>query len=95
MDRSRHPDKHIERAIQYAESLGWRVLKSNARAHSWGKLCCPLRTRDGCIVLVWSTPRNCENHANQITREVDQCAHGPNTREPEHGDAGNEPRNSV
>ena len=23
--RPRHPNKHIEEAIQYAESLGWRV----------------------------------------------------------------------
>jgi len=25
MFRPRHPNKHIEQAVKYAESLGWRV----------------------------------------------------------------------
>lgn len=73
MARHRHPDKHIEKAVQYAESLGWRVELSNG--HAWGHLLCPHATREGCIVGVWSTPRNPENHARQIRREVDQCPH--------------------
>ena len=28
MGRPRHPNKHVERSVQYAESLGWRVLMS-------------------------------------------------------------------
>ena len=32
MTRSRYPDQHIERAIQYAEALGWRVALSNGHA---------------------------------------------------------------
>ncbi len=56
MSRSRHPNKHIELAIQYAESLGWRVELS--RGHGWGHLLCPRSTREGCIVSVWSTPKN-------------------------------------
>jgi hypothetical protein len=32
MSRPRHPDKHIERAFRYAESLGWRVEISNGHA---------------------------------------------------------------
>jgi hypothetical protein len=75
MSRPRHPDKHIEVAIQYAETLGWRVELSNH--HAWGHLLCPLSNRDGCIVGVWSTPRNAENHARQIRREIDLCPHGP------------------
>jgi hypothetical protein len=54
MTRSRHPDQHIERAIQYAEALGWRVALSNG--HAWGRLFCPHASRGGCIVSVWSTP---------------------------------------
>ena len=73
MGRIKHPNKHIERAIKYAESLKWRVELSNG--HAWGHLLCPLRTREGCIVGVWSTPKNPENHARQITREVDMCPH--------------------
>ena len=95
MSRSRHPDKHIEAAIVYAESLGWRVEKSSARAHSWGKLLCPLTTRDGCRVLVWSTPRDCENHARHITQKVDQCEHGTIADRHQHRDDGHQPPNPV
>jgi hypothetical protein len=73
MGRPRHPNKHIERAVCYAESLGWRVEISNG--HAWGHLLCPNSTREGCIVGVWSTPKNPENHARRITRDVDSCPH--------------------
>ena len=74
MSRPRHPNKHIELAIQYAESLGWRVELS--QGHAWGHLLCPRSTREGCIVAVWSTPKNPENHARHIRRDVDMCPHG-------------------
>lgn len=74
MARPRHSNKHIERAIQYAEALNRRVEISNG--HAWGHLLCPHSTRVGCIVSVWSTPRNPENHARQIRREIDLCPHG-------------------
>jgi hypothetical protein len=73
MPRPRHPDKHIEKAVRYAESVGWTVEISNG--HAWGKLYCPFRSRGGCMVSVWSTPRNPENHARHIAREVDFCPH--------------------
>jgi hypothetical protein len=73
MGRPRHPNKHIEKAIQYAESLGWRVEISNG--HRWGCLLCPQASREGCKISVWSTPRNPESHARQITRDVDLCPH--------------------
>ena len=60
MSRPRHPDKHIEGAVQYAEALGWRVEMSEG--HAWGHLLCPRSTREGCIIPVWSTPRVPENH---------------------------------
>ena len=81
MGRPRHPDKHIEKAIQYAEQLGWRVEIS--AGHAWGHLLCPLQTREGCIVSVWSTPRSGENHARHIQREVDLCPHGARESENE------------
>jgi hypothetical protein len=74
MSRPRHPDKHIEAAVRYAEGLGWRVRKS--KGHAWGRLLCPAGTRDGCIISVWSTPRDPENHARHIRRDVDGCPHG-------------------
>ena len=73
MSRSRHPNRHIELAVQYAESLGWRVVPSNG--HAWGRLFCPRSTREGCIVSVWSTPRVGENHARHIRSKVDSCPH--------------------
>jgi hypothetical protein len=83
MSRPRHPDKSIENAIGHAESLGWRVELSNG--HAWGRLFGPLRTRDGCIVGVYSTPRNAENHARQIRREVDLCPHPRRVNDDEPG----------
>lgn len=77
MARPRHPDKHIEAAVQYAESRGWRVQVSNG--HAWGRLFCPDGTPAGCIISVWSTPRKPQNHARHIRREVDRCPHAPPT----------------
>lgn len=73
MSRPRHPDQHIERAVQYAEKLGWRVVLSNG--HAWGRLFCPFSTRDGCIISVWSTPKGPENHARQVRNKIDNCPH--------------------
>ena len=73
MARPRHPKKAIEKAVQYAESLGWRVELS--KGHAWGRLLCPHRGRDGCIVGVYSTPRSPDNHARHIQREIDLCPH--------------------
>lgn len=73
ISRPRHPKPAVEKAVQYAEQLGWRVVISNG--HAWGRLLCPFSTRDGCIVSVWSTPRNPENHARHIRKVVDGCPH--------------------
>ena len=75
MSRPKHPDKEIESAIQYAESFGWRYKKSGSSAHAWGRLLCILENREGCIMSLWSTPRNPFKHARQIKRKVDQCQH--------------------
>ena len=73
MARPRHPNKEIENAVSHAESLGWTVEISNG--HAWGHLMCPHHSREGCIVAVWSTPRNAQNHARAITRAVKRCDH--------------------
>lgn len=73
--RPRHPKPEIERAVQYAEQLGWRVVLSNG--HAWGRLLCPFASREGCIVSVWSTPKSPGNHARHIRKVVDSCPHGP------------------
>jgi hypothetical protein len=70
-----HPNKHIREAIEYAKKHGWKFEKAGARAHAFGSLCCPLSKREGCLIHVFSTPRNPENHANWIRRQVDRCPH--------------------
>ncbi len=70
MGRPRHPKKHIEEAIRYAEQQGWSVELS--RGHAWGKLRCPAGR---CLVVVYSTPRSEEDHARVIRRKVDNCPH--------------------
>ena len=73
MSRPRHPKPPIEKAIKYAETLGWRVELSNG--YAWGRLFCPFASREGCIVSVWSTPKVPENHARHIRNKVDSCPH--------------------
>ena len=79
--RPRHSKPVIEQAVQYAEALGWRVVISNG--HAWGRLFCPRSTREGCIISVWSTPRNPDNHARHIRKVIDSCPHKPDARDPE------------
>ncbi|MFG0315286.1 MAG: hypothetical protein ACF8LL_14015 [Phycisphaerales bacterium] len=73
MSRPRHPKPEIEKAVQYAEQLGWTVRM--ASGHAWGRLYCPLSSREGCIISVWSTPRSPSNHARHIRNAVDRCPH--------------------
>jgi hypothetical protein len=73
MSRPRHPNKHIESAVRYAALQGWRVRMS--RGHVWALLFCPHQARDGHKVAVYSTPRNPEDHARHIRREIDHCQH--------------------
>lgn len=73
MARPDHPNKEIEAAVRYAEAVGWRCVLS--RGHAWGKLYCPNKARFGCIISVWSTPRNPGNFANQLWRRIKKCPH--------------------
>nr|WP_283772177.1 MULTISPECIES: hypothetical protein [Hyphomicrobiales] len=71
--RPRHPDKHVEEAVAYAEGKGWRFVKGEN--HCWGRLFCAHATREGCRISVYSTPTNPFNHAKAIKRTVDKCDH--------------------
>jgi hypothetical protein len=73
--RHRHTDKGIEAAIQYAEDIGWRYHPTGRSAHAWGVLLCPLPSRHGCRLFIWSTPKNTADHASQIARAVAKCEH--------------------
>jgi hypothetical protein len=72
---AKHPNKHIREAIRDAVLKGWQVTKAGPRAHIWGVLWCPERSREGCQIRIMSTPRNPEKHARDIRREVDLCPH--------------------
>ena len=84
MARSRHPNKEIEAAVAHAEALGWRVVPVSG--HAWGRLYCAHHDRDGCMISVWSTPRNAEAHARDVMRAVNRCPH----QETSEGDEGGE-----
>lgn len=81
MKRSKHPSKEIEAAILYAEQNSWVYKDSGKSAHSWGRLLCPLHSREGHQMSIWSTPRSAVNHANQIRRLVDKCLHSKEEKE--------------
>lgn len=71
MARSRHPNKEVEDAVQYAEQQGWTVRPLG----HWGRVFCAHADRDGCQFGVNGTPKNAGNHARQIRRAVDRCPH--------------------
>jgi hypothetical protein len=78
--RKRHPDKHVEGALRYAEERGWRIETLGPRAHGWGRMYCPhndptCRCGAFCMKVIWSTPTVPENLARQIRRAVDGCVH--------------------
>lgn len=75
MARCKHPNKEIEKAIQYAEKNGWIYKDSGKASHAWGKLHCPWHEREGHKLSVWSTPRDPYIHAKLIKRAVDKCHH--------------------
>lgn len=75
MSVRKHPSKHIQGAIDYAKEKGWRVIETGKSSHAFCRLYCPEKSRDGCKMSVWSTPRNERGHARQIKRRVDRCPH--------------------
>ncbi len=71
--RPKHPNKAIEEAIQYAEHNGWKYVKSGNSSHAWGKLRCPVDSREGCQMSIWTTPQSPDNHKKLIIHSVDRC----------------------
>jgi hypothetical protein len=91
LPRKRHPDPTIETALVHAEANGWRIVRSQARAHCWGRMYCPANDKDCrcgefCITSIWSTPRDPVKHARQIGRVVDGCTGAPSERRHESDD---------
>jgi hypothetical protein len=70
MTRAGHPKKEVEKALKAAEAADWAVTPTTA-GHRWGKAECG----KGCVISIWSTPKNSGNHAKQIDRAVRNCPH--------------------
>ncbi|AUY26755.1 MAG: hypothetical protein E7C36_05845 [Mixta calida] len=68
----KHPNKHIQAAIEYALLCGWQFRPSNG--HAFGRLICAVPEHSEHQMSVWSTPRAPERHAQQIRRKVNSCA---------------------
>lgn len=66
-----HPNKHIQAAIEYALSKGWRFRKSHG--HAFCRLICGAQEHSEHQLSVWSTPCIPENHAKQLRRKIDNC----------------------
>ncbi|WP_145521054.1 hypothetical protein [Yersinia mollaretii] len=67
-----HPNKHIQAAIDYALSKGWKFRSSNG--HAFGRLYCGISEHNQHQMSIWSTPKNAENHGKQIYRKVNTCS---------------------
>ncbi|MBL0906438.1 hypothetical protein [Pectobacterium carotovorum] len=67
----KHPNKHIQAAIEYALAQGWHFYPSNG--HAFGRLICGTPDHSPHMMSIWSTPSVPENHAKQIRRNVDSC----------------------
>ena len=73
--RPTHPNREIEAAVKYAESMGWRFKAAGKSAHAWGRLLCQFAGPTGCQMSIWSTPKNPEDHARQIRKRAEKCPH--------------------
>lgn len=65
MAQAKHAKKDVETALNFAEEHGWTVTPKSS-GHAWGKAECG----KGCIIAIWSTPKNPGNHAKTIRRAV-------------------------
>ncbi|MBG2876876.1 hypothetical protein I4902_12890 [Proteus alimentorum] len=71
----KHPNKHIQSAIEYALEHEWVWIASGSHSHTFCKLRCgnPANEHKDHQISIWCTPSNMENHAKQIIRKVNQC----------------------
>nr|WP_314267714.1 hypothetical protein [uncultured Moellerella sp.] len=71
----KHPNKHIQAAIEYALIRGWIWVPPGNSSHAFCRLRCGTLEYEHQAhqFSVWSTPLSPENHAKQIWRKVDKC----------------------
>ena len=68
-----HSNKEISKAIEYALDHGFRIVAAGRSSHIKLSLYCPVTSREGCKVSVFSTPRSPEQHAKDIRDKIDRC----------------------
>ena len=83
MTRNRHPKKEVEKALQRAEELGWKVITP---AGHWGRLLCS--HENGCVFSISGSPKNEQNEAKRILRKVRRCPHNETESDEEDPETG-------
>jgi hypothetical protein len=68
-----HQKKEISEAIEYALNNGFVIVPAGRSSHIAFKLYCPVSSREGCKIPVYSTPRVPRDHADFIRKQVDNC----------------------
>jgi hypothetical protein len=72
MARWTHSKKQTRSALAEADAAGLKVVPTTAHGHSWGYIDC---TNCAGRFWVWSTPRDADNHANQIRHFIQRHRH--------------------
>lgn len=71
----KHPNKHIQAAIDYALACGWILIPAGHSAHCFCRLRCgdPQEKHRDHAMSVWSTPKVPLHHARLIIKNTDRC----------------------
>jgi hypothetical protein len=69
--RPRHKNKHVEAALKYAETRGWKV-EYRGSGHVWSRMTCP-HGHSEHQMTIYSTPAIPEHHASRIRAFADRC----------------------
>ena len=69
-----HSKKEVRHALNDAVAAGFLVKESGGHGHSWGYINCQYAECMGRM-SVWSTPRDQDDHAEQIRRFIRRPKH--------------------
>lgn len=67
----RHPRNPVAHALDAAKDADLEVVEVH-KGHRWGKIVCPKCGEDQGV---WSSPKDDDNHAKQITRFIAKHRH--------------------
>lgn len=76
MAHPKHPIKEINKVLDEADALGWRItLAKGSSSHAWGTMLCPRTERDGCRATIYGSPKHVSRHAKRLRSVLRQCSH--------------------